>query len=264
MRRGRAHARNRSPSKGGFTLIELLVVISIIAVLMGVLLPALNMVRKLGKRTACQGNLRQIALGWQLFLDANGGSFYQGINTNHLFGGWRGTGYQPLNRPLNSYVGLDPNVPTDTGAEVFRCPSDSGGIFGLPPQERAYQYFGNSYQTNLFLVGPTMIGPPHADYVDLHKAINSRLQDLNRINVSTPASLLGLVGDNNWICEWNRAMPESAAWHGKRRWHNLAFLDGHVDFVLIRKGLYVTAEYSVLPFRDLNKMALAVQEEVEP
>jgi hypothetical protein len=42
----------------------------------------------------------------------------------------------------------------------------------------------------------------------------------------------------------------------------MAFLDGHVGFIKIRKGLYVTSEYNVLPFEDLYKLAREVQEEV--
>lgn len=50
-------------NKKGFTLIELLVVISIIALLMSVLLPALNKVKQMGKITVCKSNLKQLAVG---------------------------------------------------------------------------------------------------------------------------------------------------------------------------------------------------------
>jgi hypothetical protein len=39
----------------------------------------------------------------------------------------------------------------------------------------------------------------------------------------------------------------------------MAFLDGHVKFLNIRKGYYVTSEYLVLPFEDLRELALQVQ-----
>ena len=248
---------------GGFTLIELLVIISIIALLMAVLLPVLGKVRSLANRIFCQNNLRGISFAWSLYLEDYDGAFYQGVNTNHDFGGWEGTGGYDPNRPLNEYVDLPRKVEREGEAKLFRCPADQGGI-SLDPsiKDTGYEYFGNSYQTNWFLTGPTFIGPPSANHVALHSVINKRIKKLKLISVTANPSVLAFIGDNNWWEEWHPLIPvHSRDWHDERRHHNLAFLDGHADFLKIRKGIYIADEYSIVPFRDLNKMALSVQEE---
>lgn len=71
----------------GFTLVELLVVIAIIALLMAILLPALNRAREQGKRAVCLHNVKQLALAWIMYADDNDGKICA-ANVGHSNFGW--------------------------------------------------------------------------------------------------------------------------------------------------------------------------------
>ncbi len=136
--------RTHSPSSA-FTLIELLVVISIIALLIGVLLPALAASRKLARSMACQSNLRQIALGSNAYAADYDGylPMTSALTINSSFGhpNWWGWSVMPYVYDLS---GPHPADAPDPGARVgeligqfsnntvFTCPEDG-------PEWQSYQ-----------------------------------------------------------------------------------------------------------------------------
>jgi prepilin-type N-terminal cleavage/methylation domain-containing protein len=150
----------------GFTLIELLVVIAIIAILIGLLLPAVQKVREAAARTQCQNNLHQLGLAVQDYASANnsyvppcwspdsgGGTFNTGkigansssIGTIHFF--------------LLPYIEQD-NIYKNAGAsaanqasqiiKVLICPSDPS----LNSNIQRYGYASTNYAANLKVFDP--------------------------------------------------------------------------------------------------------------
>lgn len=247
----------------GFTLVELLTVISIIGVLLAVLMPALAKTREIARRMRCCANLRQIALAWNLYLDDHNGQFYQGINTNLSYGGWKGIkGWHP--RPLNPYLSLPLDINDASQAKIFQCPADQGGMPGAFFREKVFDVCGTSFQTNIFLVGQNRCGKFSDQTAPLDTAISDRLPSLNENRVNNPTRLL-LMGDYGWINQWKpkpHPQPEwktQTEWHGKEDLYNMAFLDGHVESIKMQKGIYVTETYTVVPFEDLYGLAREVQ-----
>jgi type II secretory pathway pseudopilin PulG len=238
-------------------LIELLVVIAVISVLMAVLLPSLSAARQLAKNMKCGSNLHQIAIAWQQYVgDSSDGRFYQCVNANLRYGGWRGyMKWTP--RPLNPYVSL-PVDANEADADIFRCPRDKGGVPGDYFLDTAYQCNGASYQTNIFVIGQMRCGKFSDRTESLDMQISERLANMSVGRITSDWSRLLLVGDYGWINQWMPrpyATPEEKTqteWHGKPERYMMAFLDCHVRPVTIRKGVYVADDYTVIPFKDLS------------
>ncbi len=108
----------RRPAPGAFTLIELLVVIAIIAILAGMLLPALSRAKSKAQSIACMNNLRQIGLGMRLWADNNQGKYPWKVDQAQGGGRPNGTG----NARVNFQLALASNELTST--KILLCPSD--------------------------------------------------------------------------------------------------------------------------------------------
>lgn len=108
----------------GFTLIELLVVIAIIALLMAILIPALNRAREQGKRTVCYAHLKGLGVALRMYVDDNDGKTNPLRNNGLWDNAWENPPVIKKYRPKDdlAYWGIF-YYPYAKNKDIFACPS---------------------------------------------------------------------------------------------------------------------------------------------
>lgn len=132
---------------GAFTLVELLIILAIVAVLSGLLLPAINLAKVRAQRFACLSNLRQLGFAWTMYSGDNAGELVgnypilaPGVpNPESWFWGYAAMphdayyGPAPRFTATNTWVAQSAKLfPYHKSVEVSRCPADRRAYDGRP------------------------------------------------------------------------------------------------------------------------------------
>jgi prepilin-type N-terminal cleavage/methylation domain-containing protein/prepilin-type processing-associated H-X9-DG protein len=194
----------RSPGRA-FTLIELLVVLAIIAILAGLLLPALSRSKAKAYNATCVNNLRQLAMAIRVYSDDN----QERLPSAEILPTQPIEPQNPLPRlcdVLARYVGRTAG-PNTNSATVFKCPADNRGRFAAE---------GSSYEWNAELNGHRM-DETRTDTAFL------LLQPGNLSGGVTNFVLMLPPGTTPLLLDYDGFHPRPPK-PGK----NVAFMDGHV------------------------------------
>lgn len=200
--------------RASFTLVELLVVIAIIAILAGLLLPAVAKARERGRQIRCVANVKQIVAGILMYATDNkmklpgatltGGTLNWGNLGGKTGSSASGGGITPADqRPLYNYL---------KDAEVFSCPSDRG-VELAGNLTVAYDEMGSSY------VYPW--------------AVNAGVAAVTNRKITAfdfPSKKVILYEPS--LFEHMLATDPRTQWHSSQKASVMGFLDGHADFLI--------------------------------
>jgi prepilin-type N-terminal cleavage/methylation domain-containing protein/prepilin-type processing-associated H-X9-DG protein len=189
---------------GAFTLIELLVVIAIIAILAGMLLPALARAKQLARAASCLSNLRQVAIAVRLYADANNDELPR---TQHSAIAHR---QYPWGRAIAADLGQNPVTWTNLLRGVYHCPAD----------KRTDEW---SYGQNVYYE----LNPERDHYAgkpDVWRKTGSVARPAATILDGENASEADHIMPHLWVSPVDTEDLDSRR-HGE--WANYSFLDGH-------------------------------------
>ncbi len=229
-------------NKRGFTLIELLVVIAIIALLMAVILPALQIAKRKAMEVSSMSNMRSLAVIWVLYADEHNGKLVGGQVHWDTQKNINGPYEQPTGWRDRDWVrGINPTEPgTDHERELAGI--KRGALWPYVENEDVYHSPGDrtwmnaqtpytEYQSPFrsYAISDAMSGCFRPDYC-YHstgeiknpggRMVFTEEEDQNGANWGS--WVLGTPGTNNW---WDPL----AAWYNKSSATIFGFADGHAD-----------------------------------